>query len=119
MDLRIEHAKKADQPEPGWHHIEQTSEGRRLAHVRDRVMPLSEEPTFSLIILNKDGGEVLERVFESICDHFHGHSFEILVVDHDSQDGSRQVIDRWGGRLALRTFFQPGNNTFSFVGISS
>jgi spore maturation protein CgeB/GT2 family glycosyltransferase len=74
----------------------------------------SENPEFSLIILNKDAGEVLERAFESIADYFWKHDFEILLVDHASTDNSMKVIERWSECLPIKLFVREGNNTFSY-----
>lgn len=74
----------------------------------------SETPDFSLIILNKDAGEVLERAFESIEDFIHKHTIEIILVDHASTDNSIKVVERWSERLPILCFCQTGNNTFSY-----
>ncbi len=100
-----------DTPRPQTPHLNGFTPPRALAK---RTVRTSHTPDFSLIILNKDAGEVLERVFESIRDYLHTNTIEIIVVDHASADSSRAIIEKWSALLPIRYMWQEGDNTFSF-----
>lgn len=39
--------------------------------------------------------ELLDRVFKALDTKFAGHDFEVIVVDDDSTDGTRQQVRKW------------------------
>ncbi|GAB6043023.1 glycosyltransferase [Endothiovibrio diazotrophicus] len=82
----------------------------------DRVPPpadATEPPQVSVVILNRNGREVLERLLASWRRHHRGVAAELIVIDHDSRDGSREMLERWRARLPLRVIALDYNDSFS------
>lgn len=71
-------------------------------------------PLISLIVLNRNGAVLLDRLLTSISAHNTWPSLEILVVDHASTDGSLDVCAKWRDRLAVKVFACDGNYSFSW-----
>lgn len=67
----------------------------------------------SLVVLNRNGARLLERLFASIHRYNAHPDVEVIVVDHASDDGSAKVCADWNGRLAVRLLQRDGNYSFS------
>jgi GT2 family glycosyltransferase/spore maturation protein CgeB len=70
-------------------------------------------PVVSIIVLNLDGGELLQRLLASLEAHRPQVPFEVIVVDHGSTDGSEQVVARHARQLPLRWLPRGRNYSFS------
>lgn len=65
----------------------------------------------SVIIVNRNGGDLLERCVQSVFDFTHAVHFEVIVVDNGSTDGSPERIQT---RFpAVRLLRNPSNNGFA------
>lgn len=72
------------------------------------------EPTVSIVVVNYNGRRFLEEFFQSLHAAFVRHSFEIIVVDNASSDGSAEWLRHTPGihlvALRVNTGFTGGNN---------
>jgi N-acetylglucosaminyl-diphospho-decaprenol L-rhamnosyltransferase len=65
-------------------------------------MNAGEVPEVSVCVVNTNGGELLLRCLASIFDHPPTTSFEVLVLDNASEDGSPDAAEeRFGNRVEL------------------
>lgn len=69
-------------------------------------------PQVSVIILNRNGGQVLSAFLESWERH-NTVPAEVIVVDHASTDTSLAMLDRWRTRLDLTVLALDRNDSFS------
>ncbi|MES2682534.1 MAG: glycosyltransferase [Pseudomonadota bacterium] len=74
---------------------------------------LSKSPIVSIIILNRNGGELLDFNFRSLLRWHQDVSFEIIFVDHNSSDNSRDVVDFWSLTLPIKKLYLTENRSFS------
>lgn len=58
-------------------------------------------PELAIIIVNWNGGQLLRQCLESIAQHPPSLSYEIVVVDNASTDGSREWLESLGARVRL------------------
>ena len=74
-------------------------------------------PDLSVVIVNYNGGKLVERCVESVFAHPGSRSFEVIVVDNGSSDGSPEAIEaaypsvrmvRRGGNAGLAKAFDEG-----------
>jgi GT2 family glycosyltransferase len=65
-------------------------------------------PTVSLLLPNRNNVRVLDLVLERLEQHTTYPSWELVVVDDDSNDGSRELLRRWrdSGRIASFTLLE-------------
>jgi spore maturation protein CgeB/GT2 family glycosyltransferase len=68
----------------------------------------------SVIILNRDGENHLERFFSSFLNHHDHRIADFVVVDHDSKDRSLEVIERYMDLLPIKLVKFTQNNSFAF-----
>jgi GT2 family glycosyltransferase len=91
-----------------------TSQSNYLNKFRVPKLPTSVEPAFvALIIINKDGAELLEAFFSSFYETNSYDRYEVIVIDHASKDRSWEVCEKWGKLLKVRWFQRGGNFSFS------
>jgi glycosyltransferase involved in cell wall biosynthesis len=66
----------------------------------------------SVVIATKDRSAYLERAFESFERQLDAPSYEIVVVDNGSSDGTRALVERWArrNRFSVRYVFEPEPN---------
>ncbi|MGZ5014425.1 MAG: glycosyltransferase family 2 protein [Methylobacter sp.] len=69
-------------------------------------------PVVSVVILNRNGADCLEALFQSWSQH-NSMSVEIIVIDHGSSDGSLLVLNQWESRLPLHIVALDTNDSFS------
>ncbi len=90
---------------------------RAAAQTRHRVEVEVETsaatPAISALVLNRNGASHLHKLFESISTHEAQTDLELVVVDHASNDGSREVIKRWAERLHIKAILLDVNDSFS------
>lgn len=75
------------------------------------------DSTLSFVIVNWNGGELLERCLESIARYRPGDDCEVVVVDNASTDGSREWLHSAEARellapIELRLIENPDNRGF-------
>jgi len=64
----------------------------------------------SLIILNYNGAQWLDRCLESICGQTVVARLEVIITDNGSTDGSREICERYASRLPALRFINNGRN---------
>lgn len=73
------------------------------------------EPLVSIIVLNRNGRELLQQLFES-WNRFHIPTdilTEWIIVDHASSDGSLDLLEQWQSRFIIRVIALDYNDSFS------
>jgi O-antigen biosynthesis protein len=70
------------------------------------------EPFAALIVINRNGAALLERLLQTFGENNSYKNYEFLIIDHGSTDESEAVAERWGKEIAIR-WVQRGSN-FSF-----
>jgi GT2 family glycosyltransferase len=58
-------------------------------------------PDVSAILVNYNAGPELRRALQSIADELAGRSWEAVVVDNASSDGSASIVDEFAGNARL------------------
>ncbi|HXY80742.1 MAG TPA: glycosyltransferase family 2 protein [Gaiellaceae bacterium] len=56
-------------------------------------------PTISIVTPSYNQGAFLEQTLRSVLDEQTSPPDEYVVIDGDSTDGSREILERWSGRL--------------------
>lgn len=66
----------------------------------------------SVVIASKDRARYVERVLESLAHQIGAPSFEVIVVDNNSSDDTKSVVERAQAQLAfpVRYIFEPEPN---------
>ena len=77
------------------------------------INPLEHEPKVSIIVLNRNGLEHLQRLFDSIKQNTLYKNYEIIVVENASDDGSVDFLEKNQFKLPLRVLRNAKNVTFS------
>jgi GT2 family glycosyltransferase len=62
------------------------------------------QPTVSLLLPNRNNAMVLDVVLERLVEHTTYPNWELVVVDDDSRDGSRELLRRWRDSGRIRDF---------------
>jgi GT2 family glycosyltransferase len=70
-------------------------------------------PIVSVVILNRNGKELLSALLESWLQHNTVPQVEFIVVDHASHDGSTQLLRDWESRLPIKIIALKHNDSFS------
>lgn len=55
-----------------------------------------------MIILNQNGGSLLERLFDSLAKKNTYSPVEVIVIDHASTDHTSEVLDKWSSKIAIQ-----------------
>jgi GT2 family glycosyltransferase len=71
------------------------------------------QPLVSVVILNRNGHDVLQAFLRSWARHNATVSAEVIVVDHASTDASLALLRQWHGRLDLKVLALDHNGSFS------
>jgi hypothetical protein len=74
--------------------------------------PGSEQAT--IVILTRDGAEVLSKCLESIWWFVPRGLAKVVLVDHGSSRRDRALVAAWSDRLNLQRIRIQGNNSFSY-----
>jgi len=64
----------------------------------------------SLVILNYNGAQWLDRCLESICNQTAADRLEVIITDNGSTDNSREICERYAPRLPALRFINNGAN---------
>jgi len=64
----------------------------------------------SLVILNYNGAQWLDRCLESICNQTAVSRLEVIITDNGSTDKSREICERYAPRLPALRFINNGKN---------
>ena len=70
------------------------------------------EPSLAIIVLNRNGGNHLRKLFSSFDNFNSCKNYRIYIVDHSSRDDSEAVCEEWQTKLNI-SFIQRGSN-YSF-----
>ena len=71
------------------------------------------EPLISIIVLNLNGAWLLRDLFESFLRIHWRYSYELLLVDHGSTDGSLELAAEFAQRLPIRVLARGANYSFA------
>lgn len=71
------------------------------------------QPLVSVVILNRNGHDVLQAFLHSWARHNTTVPAELIVVDHASSDASLALLRQWRGRLDLQVLALDHNGSFS------
>jgi GT2 family glycosyltransferase/spore maturation protein CgeB/tetratricopeptide (TPR) repeat protein len=66
----------------------------------------------SAIVLNWNGAELLDRFLGSLAE-LALPDLEVVVIDHASEDNSREIIESYSSRLQLNPVYRKGNFSFA------
>ncbi len=64
----------------------------------------------SLVILNYNGAQWLDRCLESVCRQTAVSRLEVIITDNGSKDDSRAICERYAPRLPALRFINNGKN---------
>jgi hypothetical protein len=82
-----------------------------------------EAPDLSIVIPTRNREKLLGHAIESVLDQVAGFACEVIVVDNNSIDGTREVVDRYakGAAAAVRYVFEarPGISYGRNAGIAA
>lgn len=70
-------------------------------------------PVVSVVVLNRNGAQVLQAFLQSWEQHNTTVPAELIVVDHASTDGSLALLRQWRSRLDLQVLALDHNGSFS------
>ncbi len=70
-------------------------------------------PKVSILVLNLDGADLLDRMFRSFAAINSYGNYEFVVVDHGSSDGTQSLLEAWSGQLPIQVINRDGNYSFS------
>lgn len=71
------------------------------------------QPQVTVVVLNRNGAEVLSALLSSWVQHNRTVLAEWVVIDHASTDHSLQVLEHWASRIPLRVKALEVNQSFS------
>jgi GT2 family glycosyltransferase len=63
----------------------------------DLVLPTSNEPIVSIILILYNRAELTYMCLRSLCEHFGAEPFEVIIIDNASSDRTRILLDRVKG----------------------
>lgn len=112
-----QHAKKIETFLKGRHFFSVNEKAKKLVNRNiknfsyEQSLISSQEKLVSIIILNLNGLEVLRKCINSIFNNVK-ESFELIIVDHNSDDGSVDYLKSLN-KENLRVIFRDKNYSFS------
>lgn len=71
-------------------------------------------PLVSVLVLTRNGKHLLDAMLRSLHSVNSYPSLELIVVDHASDDGTRQLLEAWGSYFRLRAIAYDRNHSYSF-----
>nr|WP_294502804.1 glycosyltransferase [uncultured Rhodopila sp.] len=109
LDQRIQRHLREDMPGTVAYKGLDASKGRnrRKRNAQKRTEGVSH------IILNKNGGDVFLRCLESLLQYMDFRRDELIVVDHASNDVSREALERLEQAGLAKVIWKPRNDSFS------
>ena len=81
------------------------------------VFPTTEEPKngkVAIIVLNRNGEQHLHKFFSSFISFNTYQDYEFIVIDHDSDDISLEIIESYRQQVNIRLFPLSTNFTYSY-----
>lgn len=81
--------------------------------VKALASPVTVEPQVSVVVLNRNGVEVLADLLQSWHQHNRSVATEWIVIDHASTDHSLVLLNDWQNRISLRVVALQQNQSFS------
>ncbi|WP_051261482.1 glycosyltransferase [Desulfovibrio inopinatus] len=90
-----------------------TAESTRTGQTASSTDSAEQLPKIGLIVLNQNGEDYLEDFFQSFARVNTYPNFEILIVDHGSDDLSQEISERYGQSLPVRFLNRRHNYSFS------
>jgi GT2 family glycosyltransferase len=81
------------------------------------VFPTAEEPKngkVTIIVLNRNGEQHLHKFFSSFISFNTYQDYEFIVIDHDSDDISLEIIESYRQQVNIRLFPLSTNFTYSY-----
>ena len=71
-------------------------------------------PVVSIVVLNRNGEDILNALFSSFRGVNSFAGYEFVVVDHASKDGSVAILDKWSAAgVPIKIVALPYNGSFS------
>jgi GT2 family glycosyltransferase len=67
----------------------------------------------AVIVLNRNGAENLDELFQSWQKYHSGVEYEFIIIDHASTDQSLSVIEHWARLMPIRLIALTANDSFS------
>jgi GT2 family glycosyltransferase len=86
------------------------------AEIRRRLGPTPEAPRWplvSIVVLNRDGAHLLQRMLSGLVDHTDYPRIELIVVDNGSSDDSLDLVRRAEAPFPISIVANPHNESFS------
>jgi GT2 family glycosyltransferase len=71
-------------------------------------------PMVSGLILTRNGKHLLDAMLRSLHSVNSYPNLELIIVDHASDDGTRELLEAWGGFCRLRVIAYDRNQSFAF-----
>jgi GT2 family glycosyltransferase/spore maturation protein CgeB len=84
--------------------------------IRDRraILTSADTPVVSIVVLNRNGKDILDALVSSFVAVNSFAQYEIIVIDHASKDASVSVLEKWSAiGVPLRIVSLPYNGSFS------
>lgn len=80
---------------------------------RLKDVTFSDFPLVSIIILNRNGENLLDNLFSSIKENTIYPNYEIIILDNESIDSSLKLITTWSNNLPINLIYKNNNQSFS------
>lgn len=80
---------------------------------RLKALERPQNPTVSIIILNRNGESLLAAFLESWKKHNSFRNIELIVVDHASEDASLELLASWQSKIPIHIISLSFNDSFS------
>lgn len=74
---------------------------------------VTQELSVALVIVNRNGAQLLKTFFQALNQNNSYQNLEILVVDNCSEDESLKVCEEWGNKLPIKTLKLSHNHSFA------
>ncbi len=93
--------------------LRKTIKNLALPELEKTTLETNEEVLVSIIILNRNGLEHLERLIPALYEHSQGIKYELIVVDNASTDGSVSYLENMDFECKLTIIKNKSNESFS------